>query len=725
MTKDNFYQKIQNVNGELNIDYLAEYPHTAKSVDYGFPGRRFDNIEGNISVKSDFNRGDYEWFRAKTLNMSASDMMLTSQKAYEKVGMVRNIIDMMAEFTSQGVRVEHQQPKKQRFLQEWFEYVSGPFVSERLGHMLYRLGAAPLQIGFGTISLPNENKMSVSQGQLGDVEYIPQNTERRKIPLKYTFIPPWNIEVVGGELSLFIGKPFYAIRVPSTIVSSLAQADKIADPELKAKVEETLKKIKYITNKSGTYIYLDPEKFSIYFYKKDDWQSWPVPMIGAILDDLMLLEKMKLADSAALDGAISSIRHWKVGIIDPGNIQNAIMPTKAGINRIRSILSMNINGGTMDLVTGPEVEFKESATQVHKFLGTEKYESTLNAIYDGLGIPPPLRSSTSTNATNNYISLKTLIERLQYGRSILIEFWTKQLEIVQKALGHKIPGKIVFDNMILSDESAEKKLLIELLDRDIVDPEAVQRYFGFTPSIIKSRINRSHKDRENKTMPPKAGPFHNAQQDFEHKKALIQNGDITPSEVGIELQPRKAGEEPRIDKMAKQKLKEKKVLAKSKPKTGSKGRPKSVTETKKRKKKPNFRPQIGRGYHNLLLWSTNAYNIISEKLSSVILSNFNKKNFRQLTIAEFKEAEEFKFTIFAQLEALSKITDTSIYAALQANRWTITDILEEYELLKNEYIETNQREPSTEENRQLYILAYVEAKIKDFQEKGVFNCEAE
>jgi hypothetical protein len=698
-------------DSNIDIDYYDNNSNIAKASYGGYLGRRFDNFEGNISVKSDYNRSDYEWFRAKTLHASSTQQMVIAQKAYDKVGMVRNIIDMMGEFTMQGVRIEHPNPKKQRFLQEWFDYVQGPMISERLANMLYRLGAAPVQAAYGTISLPNEEKMSVSQGQLTDIEYEALKPQKREIPLKYTFIPPWNIEIIGGELELFIGKPFYAIKIPTAIATQLSQANKIKDKELREALKTTLEKLKPIITKAGTYIYLNPKKFDIYFYKKDDWQVWPQPMIGAILDDLMLLEKMKLADASALDGAISNIRHWKVGIIDPSNPTNSILPTKAGINRIRQILSMSVGGGTMDLVTGPEVEFKESNTQVHKFLGTAKYESVLNGIYDGLGIPPPLRSNSSgsSNATNNYISLKTLIERLQYGRTILMSFWNKQLEVVQKALGHRKPGKLIFDNMILSDEAAEKKLLIELLDRDIISPDAVQRYFGFIPSLENPKINKAHTKRDSGNLPQKAGPFHNPQQDFEHKKTLLQNGDVAPSELGIELQPRKPGEEPRIDKMAKQKLAEKKVAAKFKPKIGG-GRPKSVTETKKRKKKPNFRPQTGKAY----LWAISAYNYVSDNLSHIILSTFGKKNFRQLTTAEFKEAEEFKFAVFAQLQPMSELTDINLFAGIHASRSSIINIFNKYEELKTEFLSQNNKEPNTEENRQLFILAYVEAKLTDF-----------
>ena len=89
-----------------------------------------------------------------------------------------------------------------------------------------------------------------------------------------------------------------------------------------------------------------------------------------------MLEKMKLADMSALDGAISSIRLWRLG-----DFEHKVLPTKAAIDKLRNILASNVGGGTMDMVWGPELDFKESNTQIYKFLGTEKYQPELNSIF--------------------------------------------------------------------------------------------------------------------------------------------------------------------------------------------------------------------------------------------------------------------------------------------------------------------------------------------------------
>ena len=157
----------------------------------------------------------------------------------------------------------------------------------------------------------------------------------------------------------------------------------------------------------------------------------------------------------------------------------------------------------MELVWGPELTYSESNSQVYKFLGSEKYQSVLNSIYAGLGVPPTLTGIAGNGGgfTNNFISLKTLVERLQYGRDQLVKFWERELEIVRKAMGFRKSAHIVFDQMSLSDEAAEKNLLIQLADRDIISQETILERFKEVPSVEKVRLKREQKERGNDAYP--------------------------------------------------------------------------------------------------------------------------------------------------------------------------------------------------------------------------------
>ena len=54
------------------------------------------------------------------------------------------------------------------------------------------------------------------------------------------------------------------------------------------------------------------------------------------------------------------------------------------------------------------------------------------------------------------MSLKTLIERLEYGREVLAKFWRQEIEYVRRAMGFRLPAEIHFDSIVLSDEAAQE-----------------------------------------------------------------------------------------------------------------------------------------------------------------------------------------------------------------------------------------------------------------------------
>ena len=144
-------------------------------------------------------------------------------------------------------------------------------------------------------------------------------------------------------------------------------------------------------------------------------------------------------------------------------------------------------------------------------------------MYAGLGIPPTLTGTFgAAGTTNNFISLKTLTQRLQYGRDVLISFWAKEIEEVQKAMGFREPARIEFDRMDLSNEEAEKSLLIQLADRNLISDEMLRKRFGLDADMEQVEW-LENKQRQNKKS-ILAGPYHDANFDNQVKKLVVQNG---------------------------------------------------------------------------------------------------------------------------------------------------------------------------------------------------------
>ena len=607
-----------------SIDSYAGLPKTQGST-----YRHFIDLEPNRSVRPGFNQSDYYAFRPnEAVPNQQRRIIKMCMDAYDKVGIIRNIIDLMGDFGSQGIQIVHQNKSVERFYQQWFRSINGKERSERFLNNLYKCGNVIVYRSYAQVT-PELSKYMKALSN--DIKVEVPNITKNQIPWRYNFFNPLTVKMKDGSLSLFMGLNNYTITTNSFF-------DKFTSGDIPSHVLETLPPTVKRALKDGQKdIPLDPERLGVYYYKKDDWRQWANPMIYAILDDIVMLEKMRLADMSALDGAISNIRLWTLG-----NLDHKILPNKAAINKLRDILASNVGGGTMELVWGPELSFQESSSEVYKFLGSEKYTSVLNSIYAGLGVPPTLTGMATNGGgfTNNFISLKTLVERLQYGRDQLVRFWEKEVEIVRQAMGFRYKAHIQFDQMTLSDEAAEKNLLIQLADRDIISHETLVQRFKEIPEIEKIRLKRELKDRGNDAYPDKAGPFHNANLKGDLEK-IQKQGDIN-----MKLR----------DKQQKQQQKDN-------------GRPPLKQDEGPRKQRVE-QPRSKPGVAELFVWAENAWEKTSDIVSNAFISSLGKKNLRQLTKANVKNLEQLKLDVFTNIPTLSCVDTKSIANLLNENSKT-------------------------------------------------------
>lgn len=689
------WQTEKERNVALN-NLAAGYEHSLVERTQANSIGNYKDVDSNINVRPTFTRQNYESFRPEEATpKSRKEQMLYADMAYHKVGLIKNVVDLMGDFGCQGINIVHSDPKVQKLAQLWFEKVKGPERSERFQNILYRLGTVPIITNYAEINnIDIKNLHSIT-----DQNEIEINTSRpiTNIPWSYTFLHPLTLEPIGGELSVLNPDGIkYGVKLPDNIKRKIVSPQTVAEKKIVSKLSPDI----LSAARANNGIVELGDNFSIFYYKKDDWETFPSPMLECIVDDVLMLEKLKLTDLSACDGAISRVRLWKLG-----DLENKILPTAAAIERLSEILSNNVGGGSFDLVWGPEIDFKESGSDLAQFLGQEKYEPALNRIYAGLGIPPSLTGSNSTTGfTNNYVSLKTLIERLEYGRRILLSFWNAQLKIFQKAFQLKEPPKVIFSRMTLSDESAEKQLLLSLLDRDIISNETVLDRFGEESTIEIARLKRENQARKDKQIPEKAGAYHNPQRIDELKKMFVQSGLLTPSEVGIELFPKKSGQKSPMEiKLANDAEKNSKGIA-------GQGRPNGSKDGKKRKQK-TVKVRTSAEFINNLLWSKQAQAKINEIFTPIYLDFVNKSNLRELTTAEFNNLEDFKYNILCQFEPQSKITEELISTAVDCSFNETNQKV--YNKLVANYVAKYQKQPTTDDARQIQLYAYSIIKGED------------
>lgn len=658
--------------------------------------RNFVDIDTNVSVRSPFTRQDYSFFRpTERVPRKTKEIIGWCMIAYEKVGIVKNIIDLMAEFACQGIDIVHEDPKVEAKYRAWWKKVNGSERSERFVNLLYRCGSVIVKRATGKLTNHQMRtmKFNIASGDKDDLQIGPEKQlPRRDLPVKYYFLNPLLVDLIEPELSIFVDQPIYGITIGMPLLKKIRNPTSAIERKLVSKLPESLQDLannnQGISNtETGKVLHLNPDKLSVYHYKKDDWMVWAYPMIFAIIDDLMLLEKMKLADLTALDGAISSVRLWKLG-----NLQEKILPTRAAIQKLASILTENVGSGCFDLIWGPEIELQESKSEIYRFLGADKYTSVFQNIYMGLGIPPTLNGGgdSSSGFSTNFISIKTLIERLKYGRTILLQWLNKELDLVQKAFEqmygekYKKPPQIRFDKVTMTDDTQELALYIQLLDRGIISEERVLERFGELPDIERVRLVKEQRERESGKRGQKASPWHDPQFERQILKILAQKGLVTPSELGIDLEERDGDEKTPFEQDNELKLQGLKhsnklrndtmrVQMQNNKNTGEpqQGRPLGKKDEKQRKRKV-VRPQspsqakvketgeLTAEAISKNLWAKDAQKTIADILEPKLLDFYKRKDLRSLTVKEFEECETIKFGVLYNLEPYSKIESSGI-----------------------------------------------------------------
>jgi hypothetical protein len=747
----------------INQDLAAQALASAEPIHHAKGYSTYSGVAGNgrVSVREGFGRSDYNMFRrGEGTPRTHKDLVLECMEIYRYNPILRNVVDMMASFGCQGIEILHPSKTRQKAYRHWFAKVNGPMVSQHFLRTLYSAGNVFVKRGIAKIKESDLKDMQRGFANIApDMEYEKSpKPKRNEIPIKYTFLNPGNIETVHGELATFLGHPVYMLRVPSFLMAMIKTPK---SPTEKQMVADLPAFIREPVQRGEKFILLDNDKMGVYHYMKDDWQTWADPLATSILNDLKLYNKMKLADQAALDGAISKIRLWKLG-----SLPDKIQAGPAAFQKLHDMLLANVGGGSMDLIWDAAIELIETDTDIVKFLGEAKYEPILRAIYSGLGIPQSLTGGGSQGAgfTNNAISLKTLIERLQYGRSLLTAFWQNELKMLQEGLGDRQPARVIYDNMTLYDEAAEKMVWIQLIDRDLVSVETMQERFGMIPEVEQMRMKREKTARENETgkVPQKAGPFHNAQFEQDVTHTALQQGTLAPSEAGVKRKPRDKGDKSlldhqnnlenkriemekesneqqaqRDDEMHKQTMmfkedehkqklahkdnehktmlpvKKKAVQQKlSQQNKGQpqQGRPKNSKDSTKRKQRRVLPKTKASDMVNRLTWARDAQKVISDEFTPIYLSLKGKKNVRSLSVAQTDELEALKFSILWNTPVMHGVTAEYVREIDLTSLPSVEDGIAEVAKLKKTHHKKNL---SIEDIRELQVSAYVLNKEGD------------
>ncbi len=308
---------------------------------------------------------------------------------YRASGIVRNIIDLMADFCVAGIQISSPVAAQQTVLRNWANQITDGggskgiyFISERIANMLYRLGNVGVRKLHATKTVYNESEWKKTLAKYKIETQIPKEFyEPRSIPAQYVTINPRQIDTPPPEIASFLGKRVYYLKMPGDGFDAFRGSNwSGADPR---KYIEMLPDDIRQAIEGRQAILLDNDRFSMLSYKKDDDTKFAFPLIYAALSDLRRYNKFMLLDDNVADSCCDRVVFVKVG-----DAKQNLIPDEQYQQHLEGIIAESGRGGSKSyVVVPPYLSLEADNGSFANLLGPEKFTVVLQAIYTTFGIP--------------------------------------------------------------------------------------------------------------------------------------------------------------------------------------------------------------------------------------------------------------------------------------------------------------------------------------------------
>lgn len=493
MSENNFYTST-NPEKKNNLNDHNKAMSEIKPEQMAFGGF-YSNVEDGISVRPPFTRKAWERFRPNEKIPHKDDEVMTAcRSAYESVGLIRSVVDLMTEIAVEGLEIVSENKSVENFFKQWSLKCGLKERAERFSNYFVVEGNVVVGRRFESIDVPTIRRMRRDSANAAP-------TKRSKIPLDYVFYDPQTVMLIGGEAAIFSGNKRWAIKISSTHISQFKSlVKKEGDSALEGLPPEVKKAIMSSKNGVDLMIPLDPDSIYVAHYKKKDSAVWAKSFIYSILHDVIYNEKLRMAKISALDSWYNSVRLWRLG-----DHKEEILPDIGSIVRLSNVLE-NHSGGTLDIIWDSMLQYDQYFPPIEKLENfTENYESMLL----GLGVHKSLIGGTSSSGGSNdsFMGLRNLMKRIDAIRRALTDWIQSEIDIICDELSFKTKPKIKFSVDNLFDQPSYFKLLTELNDRNVISNQTITEKIGEMWDIEKSRLAQEKEDRKAGVVSDKYSPF--------------------------------------------------------------------------------------------------------------------------------------------------------------------------------------------------------------------------
>jgi hypothetical protein len=401
------------------------------------------------------------------VRLDGQEMVKVCIDVYEHVGIVRNVIDLISDFAADGVEITHPSKSVKAFWTEWVKIINLKDRVERIANTLLKTGFCVVKRENGVLNVKDRS-----------INNILKRTE--SVPTSYKIINPIRISIqksVANEDNII-----YSLLNSSSFLNDLG-------------------------TKSNSVVPInEDENYYIANYKKDDWMTYPRPFHYAALNDILQENVFMKMDRITANNTINQIRIWKIG----GELKNGkqILPSAGAYAKLATALENAPKGGTMDLLWDSMIELDQTETNVDKILNPEKYKSIKAKILEDFGIAEVLINGTGDGSySNQYLSVKSLVEKIEYVREIVLRWIEREVEYVSKKFNFKQSPIIRFKDIDLGDETNRIKLIMDLMDRKVISKDEMLSMLNQSWDVESIKIAQEAAEEETNDKIKMVGPY--------------------------------------------------------------------------------------------------------------------------------------------------------------------------------------------------------------------------
>lgn len=381
--------------------------------------------------------------------MMVREPIILCQKAYSRIPIFKNTIDTMTELSNSDIYLTGGNAESTDFFNAWMKRIGIFKLKEQFYRELFRSGS----IIFYRI----DGKMTPDGAK--QLKKVYAKAAKINIPLRYILLNPANVGVIANSLGS--ESPIYFRLIDSFQSELLKNSPNEDDKDLYDNLPDAIKNYFNGTNPTQAKpIPLDPTLIHTVFYKKQDYEPFPIPMGFPVLDSIELKLAMQKCDSIIA----RTVEHVML-VVTTGASK-----AEGGINPVsyaalKEAFSKEQIGRVLVADYTTKAEFV--IPDLNKIFGSEKYEVVNQDISDGLF--NVLGGGEGEKFSNMMGKIKVFVEKINNAQEIFVnEFLQPEIKRISKLMGFKVYPSAEFVEASLDDPTNLYRIYSQLMQMGIL-----------------------------------------------------------------------------------------------------------------------------------------------------------------------------------------------------------------------------------------------------------------